>query len=87
MGKSQELMSVVIYGDSCIKLTPKNLPTMRHPPARNPLYPNNYNHLLPITCVMNDVWVKKEILRDLLDIKGTLSFISCITAMLYRKGN
>ena len=38
---------------------------------------------IPITYVMNDIWVEREIRRDLIYIKGTLSFIVCIAAIGY----
>ena len=38
---------------------------------------------VPITYVMNDIWVEREIRRDLIYIKGTLSFIACIAAIGY----
>ena len=39
---------------------------------------------IPITYIMNDIWVmEREIRRDLIYIKGTLSFIACIAAIGY----
>ena len=38
---------------------------------------------VPITYIMNDIWVEREIRRDLLYIKGTLSFLGCIAAIGY----
>ena len=38
---------------------------------------------VPITYVINDIWVEREIRRDLIYIKGTLSFIACIAAIGY----
>ena len=38
---------------------------------------------VPIIPQMNYIWVEREIRGDLINIKGTLSFIACIAAIGY----